>query len=107
MPDQLRPLRALQAWYASQCDGQGEHHYGIKIGKLDNPGWILMIDLSFTPLAERVFTEVKVRGDDDDDWCHCRVHGRVFEAFCGPAHLDDVISIFLAWAIAAVRDAEH
>ncbi|GLH81242.1 hypothetical protein SSBR45G_61510 [Bradyrhizobium sp. SSBR45G] len=107
MPHQIEPLKALQDWYASQCNGRWERQYGIKIGTLDNPGWTLRIDLSFTALAERAFTEVKVQGDDDDDWCHCRVRGNVFEAFCGPGHLDDVISIFLAWAIAAARDAEH
>ncbi|CAL79875.1 hypothetical protein BRADO6232 [Bradyrhizobium sp. ORS 278] len=107
MQEQREPLKALQAWYASHCDGEWEHRYGIRIGTLDNPGWILRIDLSSTELAERPFTDVKVQGDDDDDWCHCRVRDGVFEAFCGPHHLEDVISIFLAWAIAAVREAEH
>ncbi len=107
MRDQRDPLKALQDWYASQCDGQWEHQYGIKIGTLDNPGWTLRIDLSATALAERPFTEVKVQGDDDDDWCHCHVRGKVFEAFCGPNHLEDVIAIFLAWAITAARGAQH
>jgi hypothetical protein len=29
----------LQRWYTAQCDGGWEHHYGITIGTLDNPGW--------------------------------------------------------------------
>ncbi|CCD84764.1 conserved protein of unknown function [Bradyrhizobium sp. ORS 285] len=107
MRDQREPLKVLQDWYASQCDGQWEHQYGIKIDTLDSPGWALRIDLVDTELAERPFTEVKVQGDEDDDWCHCRVRGAVFEAFCGPHHLGDVISIFLAWAIAAARDPAH
>ncbi|WP_035657777.1 immunity 53 family protein [Bradyrhizobium sp. STM 3809] len=107
MRDQCEPLKALQEWYASQCDGRWEHHHGIKIGTLDNPGWTLQVDLSATGLAERPFREVKVQGDDDGDWCHCRVRGKIFEAFCGPGHLGDVISIFLAWAIAAAREVQH
>ncbi len=107
MTDQLEPLAALQAWYASQCDGDWEQQHGIKIGTLDNPGWCLMVDLTGTILADRSFNDVKVRGDDDGDWCDCRVRGRVFEAFCGPGHLGDVISVFLAWAFAVAREAQH
>lgn len=29
----------LQKWYKSQCDGDWEHEYGIKIETVDNPGW--------------------------------------------------------------------
>jgi hypothetical protein len=28
----------LEAWYASRCDGEWEHGYGISIETLDNPG---------------------------------------------------------------------
>ena len=37
-------LEALQHWYESQCDGDWEHEFGVKIGTLDNPGW--MVDIS-------------------------------------------------------------
>ncbi|MGJ5207833.1 immunity 53 family protein [Bradyrhizobium sp. HKCCYLR20261] len=107
MRDQHESLRALQDWYAAQCDGQWDPLSGIRIGTLDSPGWSLRIDLSSTGLAGRPFTEVKVQGDDDDDWCHCRIQSEVFEAFCGPDHLVDVIAIFLAWAVAAARNAAH
>jgi len=46
--DHIDPLRALEDWYASVCDGDWEHTYGVKIGTLDNPGWTVDIDLRQT-----------------------------------------------------------
>ena len=33
-------FQRLQKWYKSQCNGDWEHSFGIKIETLDNPGWI-------------------------------------------------------------------
>ncbi|MBX3110363.1 MAG: immunity 53 family protein, partial [Fimbriimonadaceae bacterium] len=38
----------LQDWYLGECDGDWEHSYGVKIDTLDNPGWIVTIDLAGT-----------------------------------------------------------
>ncbi len=35
----------LQTWYQAQCDNDWEHQYGVKIDSLDNPGWMVSIDL--------------------------------------------------------------
>ncbi|MEW1657997.1 Imm53 family immunity protein [Streptomyces sp. NPDC093707] len=43
-PVPLDPLSSLTAWYTSQCDGDREHEYGIRIETLDNPGWSVEID---------------------------------------------------------------
>ena len=40
----------LQNWYTDQCNGEWEHEYGVNIQTSDNPGWIIDIDLAFTPL---------------------------------------------------------
>ncbi|MEU4549059.1 Imm53 family immunity protein [Nonomuraea dietziae] len=45
------PLTSLQSWYASCCDDDWEHSYGVTIGTLDNPGWCMKIDLVDTSLA--------------------------------------------------------
>lgn len=39
------PLKGLQDWYCSQCNGDWEHGYGVSIETLDNPGWSLKIEL--------------------------------------------------------------
>ncbi|MEH0820740.1 Imm53 family immunity protein [Micromonospora sp. CPCC 205714] len=41
----------LQAWYATQCDGEWEHEFGIQIETVDNPGWSVSIDLGDTALS--------------------------------------------------------
>jgi hypothetical protein len=35
----------LERWYQEQCDGDWEHHSGVTIETLDNPGWLVKIDL--------------------------------------------------------------
>ena len=35
----------LERWYQAQCDGDWEHHSGVTIETLDNPGWLVKIDL--------------------------------------------------------------
>lgn len=95
---QVDALAGLQEWYAAHVNGNWEHTYGVSIGTLDNPGWVLKIDLIDTELVNCVFNEVKHQGSEDIDWYHCRVAGNVFEAFSGPRRLVDVIVIFLQWA---------
>jgi hypothetical protein len=34
-------IRELQQWYLAQCDGDWEHEWGVQIGTLDNPGWVM------------------------------------------------------------------
>lgn len=41
-------IKLLQNWYASQCDGEWEEQYGVKIDTLDNPGWNVRIGLDET-----------------------------------------------------------
>jgi hypothetical protein len=92
-------LARIQRWYADQCDGDWEHTYGIKLDTLDNPGWLLYIDLSDTELAEKPFEPI-LRGDSEDDlnWLHCKVaHGK-FEAAGGSQDLQEMLETFLQWA---------
>jgi hypothetical protein len=64
---------------------------------LDNPGWRFIVDLTGTELVDRVFDEV--RGErGSDDWYQCRVSNQLFEGFCGPRGLDELITVFLNWA---------
>jgi hypothetical protein len=48
-------FQALQQWYLAECNGDWEHSYGVHIETLDNPGWMLKVDLRDTSLAERSF----------------------------------------------------
>lgn len=92
-------LGRLTNWYAAQCDGDWEHLYGIRIDTLDNPGWLLEIDITDTPLQEKVLVPVH-RGDSemDESWLFCSVADGQFKAAGGVPDLPDMLEQFLRWA---------
>ncbi|MET8161729.1 Imm53 family immunity protein [Sphaerisporangium sp. NPDC005289] len=55
----------LQSWYASCCNDDWEHSYGVTIDTLDNPGWHLKIDLVDTPLAGTTLDHLAVERTED------------------------------------------
>jgi hypothetical protein len=93
----MSALQALEAWYASQCDGDWEHNFGINIETLDNPGWAVRIDLAETPLAGRRFEQVRI-DRSADDWLRCSVEAEVFKGRGGPGNLHQILDIFIGWA---------
>lgn len=98
----MNELTQIQDWYFSQCDGDWEHQYGLKIETLDNPGWSLEIDLAETELEQKPFKLVeKGTGvesvENDPDWYSCKIEDKKFICHCGPHHLGTVFQIFLRW----------
>ena len=55
---QLDLLLRLQQWYASQCNGDWEHQFGVRVDTLDNSGWPVRIDLVGTLLEDRLCQEI-------------------------------------------------
>lgn len=72
-------LKWLTDWYKSNCDGDWEHSYGIRIDTLDNPGWFINIDLIDTKQDGKMIS-IKVE-NTDDDWYSIKSDGSVFEAY--------------------------
>lgn len=95
----MNELQRLQDWYRSQCDEDWEHSYGVKINTLDNPGWIVQVDLADTELEDRDFVAIE-RGDSeaDSDWIHCKVESRAFVGTGGSGNLAEILDTFLRWA---------
>jgi len=96
-------LNQLQKWYYSQCNGDWEHGYGIKIDTLDNPGWSIKIDLHGTELENKAFQEHSYGMGKDaetsgDNWLICKIEDKVFKGFSGPFKLEEMIRAFLGWA---------
>jgi hypothetical protein len=95
-------------WYRHQCDGDWEHSYGVKIETLDNPGWLVKVDLAETRLADIPFVEI-VRGNGDESfpepdfsrWLICKVEDGKFVGAGGPDDLEAIILTFVEWAKAA------
>lgn len=89
----------LQRWYASQCDGDWEHTYGVRIETLDNPGWLVTIDLADTDLEPIAFeTRKRGRSDEDSDWVLCQRQGAKFVGAGGIGNLDELVGAFVEWA---------
>jgi Immunity protein 53 len=88
-------LARIQEWYRSQCNGDWEHSYGVKIETLDNPGWLVSIDLTDTEwehtLRPRKFVE-----RSDIDWVQSEVTDRKFVGCGGVGNLCEVLELFLA-----------
>ncbi|MEU7717035.1 Imm53 family immunity protein [Streptomyces tibetensis] len=106
-PDGGRGIRYIQSWYASNCDGEWEHEFGIRMATTDNPGWHIRIDVSETDL-EGVVVPRERHDLSDGGWMIAWSDGKVFQAACGPMSLRDVDALFEEVAEgAAVGEAEE
>ena len=90
-------LGELQRWYSGHCDGEWEHHYGVRIETLDNPGWSLKVDLTDTPLSAKAFEPVDRTGDGRE-WLVAQIEEGRFAAYGGPNMLGTMVQLFLSWA---------
>jgi len=92
----LNILNWIEKWYHSNCDTDWEHVYGIKISTLDNPGWMISIDLADTPLIGKIMESVDIN-NGDDDWIVCRVNNDIYEGFGDPFKFEEILKIFKKW----------
>lgn len=91
-------LARLQEWSVSQCNGDWEHTWGIKIDTLDNPGWRVRVDLGETELEKAPFETIKIDYEHTTNWVTCFIKDGQFNGRCGPNQLEKVLEIFLDWA---------
>jgi hypothetical protein len=87
----------LEAFFASQCDGDWEHGQGIQIESLDNPGWSMKVSLIDTDIQDRIFDPI-TEHRSEHDWIVCRIREGLFEGYGGPHNLSELLLIFLTWA---------
>ncbi|MEU1212740.1 Imm53 family immunity protein [Streptomyces sp. NPDC005790] len=92
-PEGHQGMRFIPSWYASNCDGEWEHEYGIRMATTDNPGWHIEIDVSETDMeganVERVRRDLPGGG-----WMIAWNDGTVFHAACDPLSLHEVDVFF-------------
>lgn len=89
----------LLAWYKVHCDGLWEHTHGIKLETLDNPGWILTVDLIHTNLQGLTMAELSEGCSPDDHpvsprWIHCVVRENRFQGTCDPTQVARLFLVF-------------
>jgi hypothetical protein len=99
MNDSSNELIWLCDWFASHCNGDWEHEFGIAIGTLDNPGWSLRVELTDTELANRPFAPEEI--ETTDRWVRLWKEDEppVFHAAGSPTTLPEMIARFRDWAI--------
>ena len=89
-------LMWLSNWFASNCDGDWEHSYGLKIETTDNPGWTVEIDLIDTDLQGQNFLNLDIERSEAD-WLKCWLDGHTFRIVCGPQNLSEAVLSFRHW----------
>lgn len=90
-------LQRLQKWFMSQCNGDWEHAFGIRIATIDNPGWGVDIDIEGTELVGISFQPLRAEGLAGS-WLHVWKDGLTFKIRCSPEGLEKGIEIFCDWA---------
>ncbi|SRR5258708_36281531 len=89
-------LSKLESWYASQCNGEWEHGYGVKIDTLDNPGWSLKIDLRGTKKQNSALDRITIERTETD-WLQYWTEKKQFHLRCGTLNLSEAVDIFVKW----------
>jgi len=95
-PEKPVSLSTLEQWYASQCNGNWEHAYGIRIDTLDNPGWSIEVDLRDTPRQGDVVERTRI-DRTKDDWIQYWTEKQQFRIACGPLNLSEAVELFVRW----------
>jgi hypothetical protein len=92
----MSTLEWLEKWYQSNCDSAWEHVYGIKIETIDNPGWLIEINLADTSLEGKVFNDIII-DNGENDWITCRVDKNIYEGFGDPFKFEKILKVFKEW----------
>ena len=93
----MKPFDRLQLWFNSQCNGDWEHGTGIAITTLDNPGWLIKIDLQGSDLEDAEFETFKEL-KSNMEWIHASRTENIVRISCSPENLDKALAIFCDWA---------
>jgi hypothetical protein len=82
----------------------GSTHHGISIETLDNPGWLVRVDLTETSMQSVSMEEVGRLSDINhdglrgrQDWVHCKVEDNRFIGAGGPFSLVTICDVFRRW----------
>ena len=89
----MEVIEKIESWYMSQCNGDWEHDFGLKIDTLDNPGWRVTIDLQLTSLQGVEFE--KQVDTSELDWYHITVRDNKFVGFGDSKKLKFLLSYFI------------
>ncbi len=89
----------LIQWYQRHCDDNWEHQYGVRLETLDNPGWMLTVDLIGTDLQGRTMPVLREGIDPAEhpvspQWIQCSVCDNQFKGACDPSQIARLFHVF-------------
>lgn len=93
MAETTDPLTRLCPWHSERIDGSWEHGRDIRIETLDNPGWMVKIQLYRTPWQDAPFETIKLR-ITENDWLDCKKMDFTFIGAGDPSKLVAIVEIF-------------
>ena len=88
----MSDLEWLEDWYASHCNGDWEHQFGVQIETFDNPAWGLRLELEGTS-HEGISRAWEQLERTEDDWIHWSVNLNRFIAYGGPRNLQELLAL--------------
>lgn len=83
----------IERWYASECNGDWEHQFGVKVETIDNPGWKVEIDLFETELHD-LSIDYALEKRSERDWLGIAVTKQQFRGIGDPGKLEDILERF-------------
>lgn len=83
----------IQNWFKDNCNGEWEHHGGIQITTLDNPGWDVEIDISNTSIANLTIEWI-LNENGAQDWYGVKIENQKFNASGDSGKLTFLLSLF-------------
>src|SRR5690349_7674980 len=96
----------LEQWYQEQCDGEWEHDCGVTVETLDNPGWLVKIDLrGVEPEALATGRVLAIVGEPPSDsngnqggliWMTCKIEAGKFIGAGDPTQLRAILAQFIS-----------
>ncbi len=95
MKRNMDTLKKIEQWFQEQCNGSWEHEYGISIDTLDNPGWIVKIDLIKTKYCDLRLDQCQVNRTQSD-WISYQVKNSTFVACGGITNLYEIFDTFFS-----------
>jgi hypothetical protein len=94
--DKSDELEWVQRWYLRHCDGHWEHANGVKIETIDNPGWLVQVNLSGTSAHGLKHDELEL-DRSNEDWIRCWIEKEMFQGSGDPSKLKDILAVFREW----------
>jgi hypothetical protein len=86
-------LNWLQNWFFQNCDDKWEKEQRLLIETLDNPGWLLTLQLK-NSIYQNVSLNKNTIDRTEHNWCHCLVRDSIFIDAGGPFNLTEILYYF-------------